>query len=471
MKASKIITCLAALVAVGSLAGCQEEREPGVLAIMAYNGGYGDEWLEAIADEYMAKTGNIVTFTTDSTILSKIENQLTQSSDYDIFMSHGLSWQSYAARGLLEPLDDLYASTNQDGDVFEDRVIDEALELSKYEDRSSGETHYFKVPFTQGAGGIVYNMDMFEEHGWEVPETYDDLVELCAKIVSDTNGEVTPFAWSKDRDYYWDYPIFSWWYELAGEGGFNQWLSFQGDDGSYESGYENFDPAGAYSSFKQAFTMWFDLVAENTNYSNDRAYNVSLTTAQSLFYEGQAAMIPYGQWCKKEIELTEQKDFTFDIAMMPTPTVNEGATHNNFMVGFGDSMIVPKNSPNKELAKDFLRFMSTKFACKAFVEEARGPFLAFDYSDIDMDDVTSEDTYIASIKNILETCNNFSTASNNPIIVNIGDTIIQPWVNNQRYYLASAADPEGTSIDDCFTTLYNYVRDNWDGWLRNSGLR
>lgn len=471
MKANKLVFALSAILCAGVLSGCgEEQREPGVLSIMAYNGGYGDEWLETICNKYMEETGNIVTYDTDSTILSKIENQLTQTSDYDIFMSHGLAWQSYAERGLLADLDDLYDSNNKDGDKFSDRVIDEAKDLCKYENRKTGETHYYKVPFTQGAGGLVYNMDMFEQYGWKIPETYADLVALCAKIKADTKGAVTPFAWSKDRDYYWDYPIYAWWYELAGEDTYNQWLSLKGDDGTYTTGYENFDPDGDYAAFKQAFTMWYDLVAKNSDYSNDRAYGASLITAQNLFYTGKAAMIPYGQWAKKEIELTEKKDFTFDIAMMPTPTVREGATHNNFMVGFGDSMIIPENSPNKDLAKDFLRFMSTEFACKTFVEKARGPFLAFDYSAVDLGDITASDTYVASIKNILETCNNFSTASNNPIIVTMGDTVVQPWVNNQRYYVTSASNPTESTIDDAFTTLYNYVKNNWTSWLRGSGI-
>lgn len=87
-----------------------------------------------------------------------------------------------------------------------------------------------------------------------------------------------------------------------------------------------------------------------------------------------------------------------------------------------------------------------------------------------MDEITASDTYIASIKNILETCNNFSTASNNPILVTMGDTVVQPWVNNQRYYVTSAADQTATAIDDAFTTLYKYVKDNWKSWLRGSGL-
>ena len=89
MKANKLVFALSAILCAGVLSGCgEEQREPGVLSIMAYNGGYGDEWLETICNKYMEATGNIVTYDTDSTILSKIENQLTQTSDYDIFMSH-----------------------------------------------------------------------------------------------------------------------------------------------------------------------------------------------------------------------------------------------------------------------------------------------------------------------------------------------------------------------------------------------
>ena len=209
-------------------------------------------------------------------------------------------------------------------------------------------------------------------------------------------------------------------------------------------------------------------MATHPEYSNENAYGANLMTAQNLFINGQAAMIPYGTWAKKEIENNTGKSFDFDVAMMPTPNVGGGETHYNFMVGFGDSMIIPANSPNIELAKEFLSFMSTEYACKAFVEYAEGPFLGFNYDDVDMSDITANDSYAASISKNLSESVSFSTASNNAVLIANGDTNVQPWVNNEIPYASALSTPSSYSPDSVFADLYDDARSSWTSWVRNA---
>ena len=213
MKTKQLLVAMTALLGVTAVTGCDggnTTRESGVLSVLAYNGGYGDEWINEIASEFTRQTGIAIVPSVDSSLLTTIESELlSRYPKYDIIMSHGIGWQSYANRGLVAELDDLYESTNEDGDVFADRVVDEGLELSSYKAYRQDEAHYYKVPFTQGAGGLVYNVDMFEEHGWAVPNSYADLVNLCAEIAADEDG-IIPLAWAgSSRAYYWDYVVYS----------------------------------------------------------------------------------------------------------------------------------------------------------------------------------------------------------------------------------------------------------------------
>ena len=51
----------------------------------------------------------------------------------------------------------------------------------------------YGVPYVANAAGILYNKDMFEEHGWEIPESWDELIDLCEEIcrgVQRDSGEV-----------------------------------------------------------------------------------------------------------------------------------------------------------------------------------------------------------------------------------------------------------------------------------------
>lgn len=474
MKKLKLIPFLALAVAT-SLTSCGDsgtpERQKGFLNIVVYNGGYGYEWLDAIATEFTAKTGIRVRFDANSNLLSIIDQQLTDVTNYDIYMSHGINWQNYASRGLLANLDDLYDTVVNEttGKKFVDRFSNGSAELSRYTNQE-GEEHYYKVNWTQGAGGLIYNADMFEDHGWKVPETYDELLTLCDTI---SKAGIKPFAWAggaNSRDYYWDYLIYEWWAELEGVDNFNEWLTYK-NDGLYTKGYENYNPNGRGAKFKQAFGMWYDLIAKHPEYSNDKPWGANLIDAQTEFFSGRAAMIPYGQWGKREIQNNSGGTFNFDVKFMRTPRASAQSDYYNFMVGFGDSMIIPENSPNQDIAKQFIKFLQTEWACKKFVELAEGPFLSFDYSDFDMGDLTSKDPYIASMYEVISDSVNISDATNSPLVILNSSTDVSPWVNNKRYYDDAASDPNTFTVDEVMNRVYESAKSSWATFCRNAGLQ
>ena len=56
--------------------------------------------------------------------------------------------------------------------------IDKALEFVP-------EDGVYAVPYVANAAGVLYNRAMFEEYGWEIPETWDEFIALCEQIQSE----------------------------------------------------------------------------------------------------------------------------------------------------------------------------------------------------------------------------------------------------------------------------------------------
>lgn len=452
------------------LTGCGGSAR-GDLMVCVYDGGYGTDWIDQVAKDYEAKTGIHVTWEADQSILDRITSDL-ETPTYDVYMSHNISWQQFAGRGLLEPLDDLYEREIEGtGKTLKQRLVAGAEEVSKFED------HYYKVCYTAGAGGLVYNVDMFKENGWEVPATYADLQALCETIynadIQVGLDSVVPIAWSADREYYFDYLVYEWWAQLGGIEAINTFKAFKGHDGKNATGYEVFDPTGYNKEFLQAYQMWYDLFAVEANhkYFNPTPQSTKLVTANSLFAEGKAAMIPYAQWAKWEIQNNSGTQFGFDVAMMKTPRANsEVTTDYNYNVGFGDSIIIPKNCPDesKARAKDFIAYLAGKEACKTFVDKARGAFLAFDYSDIDLGDLLS-DPYIDSIHKKLTECVQFNLVSTNPVAY-VNNVV--PWINDNYFYSKSFADPTNPDYNPATVRagVYDVVRAGWNSWLQKAGV-
>ena len=53
--------------------------------------------------------------------------------------------------------------------------IDEALELVPTDGT-------YAVPYVANAAGVLYNRDMFAEHGWEIPQNWEEMISLCEEI-------------------------------------------------------------------------------------------------------------------------------------------------------------------------------------------------------------------------------------------------------------------------------------------------
>ena len=457
------------------LTGCKgNKRGDKELYVTVYDGGYGTEWIDQVAKDYEAETGIKVIWTADQTILDRITTEL-ESPSQDIYMSHDITWQEFAEQGLLENLDDLYESQVEGtGKTFKERLCSGAEEVSRLDDG-----HYYKVCYTQGAGGLIYNIDLFKANGWTVPTTYTELETLCQTIVNakvkapDGLTNVVPIAWSgADREYYWDYIVYEWWAQLAGEASINKYKAFKGDDGKYSTGYQVYDPATNHKEFVQAYDMWHDLIAMNPTFSNSKAQSEKLVSANSLFASGAAAMIPYAQWAKYEIQKNSGIDFTFDVAMMKTPKVSASAQDYNYNVGFGDSIIIPSGIPeaSKTKAKDFLKYLAGAKGCKTFVDKARGAFLAFDYSIVDLGDLLN-DSYIKSIHEKLTQCKNFNLVSMNPVAY-VNSASIMPWIGNTYYYAKAFADPSNATYQATAVgnTIFQTAKNGWASWCKKANV-
>lgn len=468
----KIISLmLGAAVAVSVLiagAGCAPQKsQAGVVTIGYYDGGYGTAWLDDVIDKYRTETGGEVVYDANSSVLATMESDLRDDNAYDIYISHGIPMERYAASGYLKNLDDLYTEEVSEGVTFEDRVIDSALEVSKYEG------HYYKVPYTQGVGGIVYNKTMFEENNLPVPDTYKGLVDLCETIrnkkIEVEDSYVAPFVWSGNgEEYMWDYLVNEWWAQMVGVDKIEKTVQ-------YES-MEVFDPNGNYKEFKQAYSLWYDLIAAEKGNSVSGVEGLTKTTSQAAFKNGLAAMIPNAHWIYNEMS---SLDLGFEMGFMPTPAApgTTGETKYNYLVGFGDSIVVSANTPNYEEVKSFLKFLARPESCASFTEKTNGTFLAFDYSSVTIDSsaVTPQAmTFIQSVKDKLETSVSFSTYSSAKISYMTNELMTFP--GNQYFYTAAYTNSSSLingdiTPDSVFDYLYSYVQSNWNRWTIMAGLR
>lgn len=191
MKKKKVISLLLATAMIASMAaGCggnegsgnsgsggsgEEEVTLTVLAGQSTtDAGIEDMIDEALAEKYPEITLEWECVDWGNDFQPKMQ-QYMQSGLPDIMIGKAQDVATYAPQGVLGEIDDTYL----------DRGLDAARENVTIDGKTYG------LVYNAMYQGVYYNKTMFEENGWEVPKTIDDL----QAIIDDCKAKgITPFA-------------------------------------------------------------------------------------------------------------------------------------------------------------------------------------------------------------------------------------------------------------------------------------
>ena len=176
-------------------------------------------WSFPITDYYaeeIDKCDKIENLTVNTSLLASADAQeqvrlaLSAGGDspYDIVHSANSGVAEWAAAGWMMPLNDLvdqYWDEYNLGDIPEP-----AWEAATIDGQIYG------VPIVGNTLHLIYRQDVFDELGIEVPETYDDVIEMCNTIGLDNPDWDMPFTINLSAGWAWEIEFFQ---MLRGYGG------------------------------------------------------------------------------------------------------------------------------------------------------------------------------------------------------------------------------------------------------------
>ena len=428
-----------------------------ILKIAFTEAGFGREWLVEISKAFVKEYPQYeIRLDGDPVLASSMATKLETGKNLsDIFMPLNSAWETYAAQGWLEPLDDVYAM-KPDGEAGKTNAekMDEV-----YRNYSSlttgGSTHYYVMPWNDTVTGIVYNVKMFSEYGWTIPETTDELETLCQKILSDTDGGVKPFAYPGKIGGYFDYIGSTWWMQSSGVEGFREFFEFS----SPEVYNANVQPALGKKEALQEFVRFF---------STDKGYCVSgsmskdHTTSQMDFINGKAAMIVNANWMECEMQTSTPEGFVMGMMKVPyLASAQKDGDGNYRKVNYTtapDYIIIPKQAANKEGAKEFLNFMN-KDEMLAVYTGLTGSPRPFDY---DIGKIEGLSRFTQDILKLREESESTFDYSRSPLWMN---GYVQKYIGGQPY---SSLIRKETDPQRFCNVEYVEADDNWDKWVSSS---
>lgn len=205
----------------------------------------------------------------------------------------------------------------------------------------------YGLPYAANAAGILYNEDMFVEHGWEIPETWDEFIALCDTI--EEEGIVPIYLGFKDT-----WTCLAPWNALA-------------------VGLTDSDVYNKVNKGNTTFEKEYKEVAEKMkmllNYAEPNPYAYSYNDACTAFARGEAAMYTIGSYAVPQIK-SVNPDMNINSFTFPA---NESKEDNVLNSGIDLNFAVMKeSSEKKEAIYEVLSFLYEDETIQIYLDDQGG---------------------------------------------------------------------------------------------------
>lgn len=443
------ITGVCILLAGGLSVGCAKTvpNDENTLEIYCLDKGYGVEWCKDLIELFKQqdwvkqKYPELNVAFSSNDVSSFGESKLragARNNTIDLMFSI-LSKTSYAGKNSQgeETLVNLTESVYQkevpgENILFEDKVFDSYNISNQYASaETSGEPQYYFVSWASGMNGILYNEDILNSLGISVPNTTQELIDACEKIMDLKDNKEglydKGYSFIQSHDDYWAnlFPI--WWAQYEGIDGYYDFYN-----GIYENRLSSmiFTQQGRVESLK----VFESILDYDKGWYNPSSQRFDFMTAQTMFLQGNGVFHVNGDWFDNEMRKTaealkEEEGLDYSIKMMRTPIVsgiiseldsveddkelsalisaidaaNPSLSGDGYDVSSNDynrvkearaivgtlgvnhTAYIPSYATAKNIAIDFLRFMGTDVAINSYMKSTGGADLPFIY------DVTEKD--------------------------------------------------------------------------------
>lgn len=342
---------LVGTLVIGMFAGCRaNESKSGVLKVAAIETAYGAEMWQAVCKAFTEQTGIEVELTTDKNLEDVISGPMQNGQYPDVVhlamgRPAGLTEQMIKQKALY-PLDNVLESIIPgESKKVSEKIAGGFTDTSLTNPYGDGKTYL--APMFYSPCGLFYNQKLFEEKGWTVPTTWDEMWALGDKAKAEGIALFTyPTAG------YFDAFFFALMYSIGGAAFFDKATHYA--EGIWDSA--------------EAKTM-FSILDKLASYTHEKtpaqANNQDFTKNQLMVMQNEALFMPNGTWIVGEMAQAEDT-LTNDFAwgMTALPAVSEAGAGYSFC--WFEQAWIPAGAENKEAAEQFVAFLYSDKACEIF---------------------------------------------------------------------------------------------------------
>jgi raffinose/stachyose/melibiose transport system substrate-binding protein len=199
------------------------------------------------------------------------------------------------------------------------------------------------LPFASNANGVLYNEELFAQHGVAIPRTWRQLMNAVETF---EQAGVTPFYGT----------LADAWTALPA---FNQFAANIPPDDFWE------ERRSGGTSFERAYPQVAAKLAEIYEHTQKSAFARNYDAGNKAFADGEAAMLIQGSYALPAIRAHKP---AFEIGAFPLPTGSDPG-QNRLVSGVDVALTMGRDSEHPEEALEFIDFLMSPEAVTAYAEE------------------------------------------------------------------------------------------------------
>ena len=347
-----IAILLTALMLAGIFTGCKAKKEENkMLRVAALSSGYeatkAGMWKE-VCDAFTNQTGIKVELTLEKNLEDVISASMQGGDFPDVVLlatgrEAGLTEQFIRDKNLTELTDLLSMTIPGESKKVKDKIAGGFTDSVATNPYGDGKTYL--MPMFYSPCGLFYNKGLFEQKGWEVPKTWDEMWALGDKAKKEGI-----YLFTYPTTGYFDAFFYALMYSVGGADFFDKATHYE---------------KGIWDSEKG--NLCLDIVAKLASYTNPKtpaqANDQAFTKNQLLVMQNEALFMPNGTWIVGEMKDAKAAE-GFKWGMTALPAVK--ADGNRYSYTWIEQIWVPKGAENVKDAKKFVSYMYSDKACEIF---------------------------------------------------------------------------------------------------------
>ena len=312
-----------------------------------FKGGYGIDYA-SFAGKAVEKEqkGITVKVTPQTNIAQTLQPRFVAGNPPDVIDNSGANLIGInTIRDQLEDLTSVVEAKNYEGKVIKDTLYPGVLAPGTFGDKLAV-INYVVTVFV-----VWYSASLFEENGWEVPKTWDGMMELGAKAKA--KGKFL-FGWGKEAATYYLVMAIS---SAIKEGGHEVRLAL---DNLEEGCWSHPAMQGALKALKKII---------DAGYVKPGGAGTQFTAAQAQWSNDQDFILyPSGGWIENEMKKNTKDGFKMTGAPEPTVTAGSKLPWEALHSTATEAYIVPSKGKNVAGGKEYMRAMLSHEAATNFAK-------------------------------------------------------------------------------------------------------